>query len=321
LARGSSGLLGDKVGLLYIVVSLAAPLTNAFMINRYLTSADKLRLAFIGLALLIFSIAHPISPLTIKWASFLLPYFLIGGLAAVGIAYRSLDRDEGIAAACLVLAQILLFSDVAVFDNYLGLALHRPLIDEFLAEVDRRAGIDWWAYVIPLAACCGYFLPRFDPPVRLPRQVACLYVIRIDDDCPLGSVPELWRAGVPSHGLPTPPFDLFVSRGEATQLLTLYEGPVPPLRFSNPTGLIGFPSFHTVMAVLTVQAAWEIPFVGLLALACNILVLLAVPADGGHHFVDVGGGIFVAIVSISSADAVLRQANFAKPSYLRTRRA
>ncbi|HMF05680.1 MAG TPA: phosphatase PAP2 family protein [Methylocella sp.] len=86
-------------------------------------------------------------------------------------------------------------------------------------------------------------------------------------------------------------------------------------------GLIGFPSFHTVMAFLTVQAAWKIPFAGLAALAGNILVLLAIPADGGHHFVDIAGGFFVALVSTALADAFLRQNQIAESRDLRARRA
>jgi PAP2 superfamily len=65
---------------------------------------------------------------------------------------------------------------------------------------------------------------------------------------------------------------------------------VPPLRFGDLMGLIGCPSFHGVMAVLTVRALWELPVSGPLALAANIPVMLSIPADGGHHFVDVPGG-------------------------------
>ncbi|HMF07041.1 MAG TPA: hypothetical protein VKE72_08540, partial [Methylocella sp.] len=62
---------------------------------------------------------------------------MIAFLAALGLTYRGLNRDEGIAAACFVLAQIFMFINVGILDNYLGLALHRPLIDEGLAKVER----------------------------------------------------------------------------------------------------------------------------------------------------------------------------------------
>jgi len=70
---------------------------------------------------------------------------------------------------------------------------------------------------------------------------------------------------------------------------------------------IGCPSFHGVMAVLTVRALWGLPVSGPLALAANIPVMLSIPADGGHHFVDVAGGILVAFLSAAFANAILRR--------------
>lgn len=310
------------------------------MTNRFLTRGDKLRFGIAGFALLVFLFAQPFTRLRIEWDTFAVPYILIAIVAAAGMAYRALDRDKGIAAACFVLAQILLFSNFAELDNYLGLTLHRPLIDEYLAEIDRSIGIDWRAYVVWVKSnrffgfvlTCAYvssiwqlaavvlflgFTRRF---ARLDRLALAFMLSGSMTIAVWVLFPNFGALAFHyAHGLPAPPFDLAVSKEEATQLLALYEGPVPPLRFSDLTGLIGFPSFHTVMASLTVRAVWGIPFAGPLAVACNILVLLAVPADGGHHFADIGGGILVAIVSAAIADALLRQAKFSDPGYLRAR--
>ena len=88
-----------------------------------LTYADKLRLGVIGFALFVFLTAQLIAPLSIEWAGFFQPYFLIAALAAAGVGYRGLNRDEGIAAACFVLAQIFTFTNVGVLDNYIAVAL------------------------------------------------------------------------------------------------------------------------------------------------------------------------------------------------------
>jgi PAP2 superfamily len=310
--------------------------------NRLLTPADKMRLGITGLALVIFLLAQPFSRLKIEWPSFCWPYFLIAVLAAVGLAYRGLNRDKGIAAACFAMAQILLFSNLAELDNYLGLTLHRPLIDEYLAGIDRTIGIEWWAYVnwvktnpfLGRVLTCAYissiwqlaaiilflgFTRRF---ARLDR-LTLAFVLSGSMTIAFWVVfPNFGALALHSaKGLPEPAFNLSVSKNDALQLLALYAGPVPPLRFSDLTGLIGFPSFHTVMAFLTVQAAWKIPFAGLAALAGNILVLLAIPADGGHHFVDIAGGFFVALVSTAFADAFLRQTQVAGSRDLRVRRA
>jgi PAP2 superfamily len=110
-----------------------------------------------------------------------------------------------------------------------------------------------------------------------------------------------------AQGLPDPAFDLVMSKKEAMQQLALHAGPVPPLRFGDLLGLIGCPSFHGVMAVLTVRALWGLPVSGPLALAANIPVMLSIPANGGRHFVDVAGGILVAFLSAAFANAILRR--------------
>jgi len=42
-----------------------------------------------------------------------------------------------------------------------------------------------------------------------------------------------------------------MTKQESLGLLALHSGAVPPLRFDELTGLIGCPSFHTVIAILT----------------------------------------------------------------------
>jgi hypothetical protein len=119
-----------------------------------------------------------------------------------------------------------------------------------------------------------------------------------------------------AQGLPAPPFELAMSQDEALKLLALHAGSTPTLRLDGVTGLIGCPSFHTVLALLTVFALWEIPVAGPLSIAVNCLVLLSIPADGGHHLVDVAAGGGVTLASLYLADLALgrkRAESFAVP--------
>ena len=95
----------------------------------------------------VLALCQPFTPITIAPATFALPMLLITMVGAVGVAYRALGRDEGIAASCFALSQVLLFSNCAALLNYLGLTLHRPLNDALLASADHAVGLDWWAYV------------------------------------------------------------------------------------------------------------------------------------------------------------------------------
>ena len=73
-------------------------------------------------------------------------------------------------------------------------------------------------------------------------------------------------------------------------------------------GLVGFPSYHTLQAVLLTWYArgtllrW--PFIAL-----NSAVLIAIPLHGGHHVVDIIGGFFVGVVAILIAQMTLAAVN------------
>jgi membrane-associated phospholipid phosphatase len=78
-------------------------------------------------------------------------------------------------------------------------------------------------------------------------------------------------------------------------------------------GLIGFPSYHAVLALLVVWYARPLQVVRWLALAVNGLVLIATPIQGGHHIVDVVAGFAVAALAIWAADLFARYAT--RPSH------
>jgi hypothetical protein len=110
-----------------------------------------------------------------------------------------------------------------------------------------------------------------------------------------------------AQGMAQPPFFLAMTKQESLGLLALHSGAVPPLRFDELTGLIGCPSFHTVIAILTVHGLWRVPWAGPLAAVASIPVFLSIPADGGHHFIDMAAGAAVAAASIAFASLALRQ--------------
>jgi hypothetical protein len=302
--------------------------------TRLLTPADKWRLGIIASGWLIFLIGWPLTSITIKWASFGLLYVLITLYAGAGLAYRGLNRSERAGTAFFVIAQMALFSMVISLDCYLAMSLHRPLNDEFLAGVDRALGIDWWSYVtwVKSGPVSGRVLTYayLSSPVQLvaailllgfTRRFARLDTLTLAFMISAAATLAFW-AVFPSfgplplyyaQGLPAPPFDLAVSKKVAMRLLALHAGPLPPLRFEDLTGYIGFPSFHTVMAVLTVHALWGLPISGPLALAANVLVLLSLPADGGHYFIDIAGGLLVALGSIALSGMIVRQTQGEKP--------
>jgi membrane-associated phospholipid phosphatase len=67
-------------------------------------------------------------------------------------------------------------------------------------------------------------------------------------------------------------------------------------------GLIGFPSYHAVLALLVTWYARKLAFLRWPALLLNSAVLLATPIQGGHHLVDVLAAFPVAAVVIFLAE-------------------
>jgi hypothetical protein len=70
----------------------------------------------------------------------------------------------------------------------------------------------------------------------------------------------------------------------------------PVVSLDNTQGVITFPSFHAVLALLLSWAFWKTPKVRWVALCLNATMLLATPICGGHYFIDIVAGLLLAIV-------------------------
>ncbi|WP_343519769.1 phosphatase PAP2 family protein [Sphingomonas sp.] len=67
------------------------------------------------------------------------------------------------------------------------------------------------------------------------------------------------------------------------------------------SGLITFPSFHTAAAVLLAWGFHRVPFVGPVLVLLNVAMIATVPLIGSHYFVDVLGGVAVAVLAIAGS--------------------
>lgn len=69
-------------------------------------------------------------------------------------------------------------------------------------------------------------------------------------------------------------------------------------------GIIGFPSFHCVAALLNGWALWKIRSLRLCGLVLNLFMIAATPIMGGHYLLDLISGAIVAVISVSLAESV-----------------
>lgn len=82
-----------------------------------------------------------------------------------------------------------------------------------------------------------------------------------------------------------------------TDLFALRNASASEFVFSDMQGIVTFPSYHTVMALLAIYVYRRTSFFWFVV-ALNILMLISTPLYGGHYLIDMIGGGFVATVSI-----------------------
>jgi hypothetical protein len=203
--------------------------------------------------------------------------------------------------------------------SYLGLTIMGPRVDHLLAAMDRAIGVDWPALMRFAAAH-----PRFNMVLLVVYELSVWQVtvllILLGWKDRSGTIEQLCLALITSglvtvglwilypsfgaitvYGLPKAlvhRLPLSLNLDYARSLLYLQaHGP----GFISPAtvkGLVGFPSFHTAQAIVV---AWYARKLGVLFypfLTFNVLVVASTPIQGGHHVVDVIGGVAVAALAI-----------------------
>jgi hypothetical protein len=289
----------------------------------------------ISLQTLLFSIVILTLGTDIAWARVVsfdldLPAYLALGIiaAAVGagsLFYAYLRKDEKLNAMLFGTFFLIAFSASFSVLNYFLLTIAGPRIDQELASIDKMAGIDWlalmrFAELHPLANRV-LNLAYISTLPQIAILVNCLglcgrpnEIYKLCLSIALGAAMTIaiWTL-TPSFGAfslypisGTPQFVLAVDSAYARDLLNLLaHGPsrVSPFEVK---GLIAFPSFHTVLAIFVTWYAWNIKFLRGLALALNLLVLMSIPIQGGHHVIDIAGGLVVAMLAIALTNRIAR---------------
>lgn len=276
----------------------------------------------------LFALIWPFTSLQIIWISFS-PVCLSSLLLLMGyVYYFSIRPDAHISSLLAAVLQMILFTCAGALLNYLGLYAHRPSVDGVLAQMDAALGLDWLAYVqyvkanpfMSAALTFAYESSQMQMIVCLILLAYCGFWQRLQIFMFAYMIAALITIGVwvifPNmgalqfhyvQGLPMPRVLMSTSLAEVQKLVSLMKGHIPPLYFNDMIGLIGCPSFHTVMALLVVYALYPIPYINVAFIILNIFVLISVPADGGHNFVDVLAGAFVSVMAWRVASYVLNQ--------------
>jgi membrane-associated phospholipid phosphatase len=234
-------------------------------------------------------------------------------LTVLGQWYRH-RGEEGLAVSLIGLAQLVIFTAAAASLNYALMPYTGPLMDPLLYALDQRLGIDWRSLYQFLKIDSGFSrlftiayastlvqIAVIIPLLALMRRIEDLDLFMLAFKLAAVATVVFW-AIFPSFGAGTYLFSLgeitdlpgaAVNKQIVQTLLALKSGEITTFSLAALEGLIAFPSFHTVMAILTVHAVRNIPLLFWPVGAWNVVVLLSVPTDGAHHVVDlVGGALF-----------------------------
>jgi membrane-associated phospholipid phosphatase len=222
-------------------------------------------------------------------------------LLAIAHVYRRTGRSARLARLAESGAQLVTFGAALAVLSYLVARTDAPLADAALLRADRALGFDWWAWT---AAAHG------DP------RVAWLLLRAYDSLVPQVAVAvmalALWRSAtllllrLAATGLATvalsgvlPAIGMRPDAAHVPHLLALRADRLSVIDPTRLEGLIAFPSYHAVLAVLLAHALWAAPrALRPFALALNAVMLVATISVGGHYLVDVLAGCALALLAI-----------------------
>ncbi|MBL6431638.1 MAG: phosphatase PAP2 family protein [Alphaproteobacteria bacterium] len=247
-------------------------------------------------------------------------------MLALGLYYRVSRRDPNIALAAMAAGLFILFTiSISVF-NYLLLPVGPRRIDGLLMHIDWLMGYSWPDLVAAMST-----MPTFGRALGFVYMSSLFqFVLLILTLGLTGRAAELHRfllTGVlavslsilfwfvfPSSG-PSAYFDIapdVIARlgmvvgpayGEELNRLAL-EG-VSLVSPRDVLGLVAFPSVHLVMALMAVWFASSVRPLFVLFVLVNLPMPLAVLVHGGHHLVDLFGGLAVFALSVALSARLL----------------
>lgn len=248
----------------------------------------------------------------IRFTGFELTVCSVIVLLAISVTYSQFRKNRRLSEASYHVALWGLFTAVFAPYTYLAATLNFPLYDESFAEADRLLGFDWPAYYgffsenkfvyVVLMVAYFSFIPQLLYSViflshtrRYERNEELFWAASI----------ALVITGLASGLLPAGGALYHYETGlhHAVHLhdyFALRDGSVSQFALGKMEGIVTFPSYHTVGAILLTYA-YRGTGVYRLVLFLNVLMLLSIPIFGGHYLVDMLGGGAIALFAIYAA--------------------
>lgn len=233
---------------------------------------------------------------------------------AVTIYYRVWRRSEQLADTGYYTTAWVLFSTLGCILTYVAARVDYPLRDVQFAGYDALLGFDWgrWAAFVALHRKLELLLEvgyATILPQTLGSVIYFAHTRRPDrnDDLLWTTMLAAIIATVLSALLPALGPHL---KGQyvvwSATLAAIRAGSASSFSLEHLLGIIDFPSFHTVAAILLVYAHRPpLPYFRVVVIL-NLLMLLSIPSEGQHYLVDMISGAVVAAIAIAAVRIATR---------------
>jgi membrane-associated phospholipid phosphatase len=238
-------------------------------------------------------------------------------LAAILVYCRWRPLPRLIEACELAIWADLYFDALSVLIQIAGRS-HSPLVDQQLAAMDAHlhfATVAWVHFVRHILALRIAFalVYAIEPLLLLAALVVLPFMGRADASrrYVLGIVIAavitaaafaLWPAAGPWT---TEGYRATRDQAQVTTYLAQLKSHAPVSLNMEDAGIVAFPSFHTLLAILSAVALGSIRRLRWPVWILAVLIILSTLTTGWHYLTDVLGGLALAAISLAAARAVL----------------
>ncbi len=257
-------------------------------------------------------------PALIDYKGTIILVSLFGSLAVV---YTYIRPEKLIAPPCWSIAIYSLFIPSSVMLTQIVGSFNFPLTDKYLASFDRMLGFDWpsamaafaelpeWVSIastnlygssIYFTILVALFLIFTRQNRRLDEFVTFfiltgIITIIISGFAPAESAYEYFKLDAAIYDRLSP----VVGNGYMNDFYALRDGSLRELKVIETQGIISFPSFHTINALLLIYVMRGNGLLFAITAVWNIGIVITTPFDGAHYITDViGGGLVLALVIV-----------------------
>lgn len=261
----------------------------------------------------------------VAWSGFLAGFLNFGIIGCFGLVLRLRGVTPRLSRICIALSLYALFASTLSIATMSGFPLQRPLVDDFLFRIDAFVGYRWDDAVAMLAQFPDLaWLLRIVYLSSLFQMLAMIVLLGVFRSERLhlfmltGFLAAfgtfvfwmIWPSFGPSAYQSIEPdilraAHLLVTPEYGALLMDMAENGLPVVEAHLVLGSVAFPSFHMLMAILVIWFARGM-WVFWPALVVNLLMIPATLTHGGHHAIDLPGGVLLFALSLGLATRLLR---------------